>query len=381
MAIDFKSGYVITLLMTASIKTPPLDELTLTRPDDWHLHVRDGEMLGVVLPYSAAQFGRAIIMPNLSPPVTSLDAAMQYRARIHRALMQHKISQKLAIDTPFQPLMTCYLTDDSDVDVIAQGYTEKIWLAAKLYPAHATTNSAHGVTNIGKLSKIFEQMQKIGMILLVHGEVTDKETDIFDREKVFIERVLSPLMRDFPALKIVLEHVTTSDAVDFITEQPTDRLAATITAHHLHINRNDLFKGGIRPHYYCLPIAKRESHRLALIKAATSGSHRFFLGTDSAPHLISAKHAACGCAGIFTAPHALEHYVEIFDAVGKLDKFEGFASFHGADFYGLPRNEGKITLRRVRQKIPDRIDVGHDALVPFRGGEEINWQFAAGPLA
>lgn len=363
--------------MNAPSPTARMTEITITQPDDWHLHVRDGAMLDAVVPFTARQFGRAIIMPNLTPPITHPDQAVKYRARINRAVMQHKIAQKLRVDTNFQPLMTCYLTDDSDPEQIARGYGEKIWLAAKLYPAHATTNSAHGVTNMAKLARCLARMQEIGMILLVHGEVTDPAIDIFDREKVFIDRVLVPLMRDFPALKIVLEHITTSEAVDFVKAHDGAHLAATLTAHHLHINRNDLFKGGIRPHYYCLPIAKRESHRQALVAAAVSGDQRFFLGTDSAPHLVTAKQTACGCAGIFTAPHALEHYVEIFDQAQALAKFEAFASHNGADFYALPRNEGKITLRRTPQAIPATVAVGDDALVPFRAGEQLNWQLVA----
>jgi len=338
--------------------------LTIRRPDDWHVHLRDGSMLAEVLRYTAAQFARAVVMPNLTPPVTSIEAARAYTARIRAAL---------PAGSDFQPLMTCYLTDSTDADQLAAGFEQGVWVAAKLYPAHATTNSAHGVTDPLKLVPVLERMAEIGMPLLVHGEVTDPNVDIFDREAVFIDRILMPLIRAVPELKVVLEHITTAEAVDFVLSQPR-HLAATVTAHHLIINRTSMFQGGIRPHLYCLPIAKRETHRLALVKAATSGDARFFLGTDSAPHLAHAKEAPCGCAGIFSAPAALETYLAVFEAEGALDRFEGFASLHGPAFYGLPVNDGTITLARRARPVPDRVSLGKDHVVVFQGGDVAAWR-------
>ena len=312
------------------------NRLTIRRPDDWHVHLRDGAVMAGVLPYTVRAFARAIVMPNLTPPVISVEAARAYRERIIAALPE---------GADFTPLMTAYLTDSTDPDDLARGHGEGVFTAAKLYPAHATTGSAHGVTDVAKIRLALEKMQDIGMPLLVHGEVTDPAVDIFDREAVFIEQVLTGLVRDLPALKLVFEHITTADAAAFVDGAGTN-VAATITPQHLHINRNAMFVGGIRPHAYCLPVAKREVHRLALRKAATSGSGKYFLGTDSAPHAVAAKEAACGCAGIFNAPFALESYLAVFDEEGALDKFEGFASEHGPRFYGLPLNAGTVTLRR-----------------------------------
>ena len=339
------------------------DAITLRRPDDWHVHLRDGDMLRAVLPYTARQFARGIIMPNLVPPVTTAAMARDYRARIQKALPP---------EADFTPLMTCYLTDDSDPDELARGHAEGIFTAAKLYPARATTNSHFGVTDIARIDGVLARMERIGMPLLIHGEVTDPAVDIFDREKVFIERVLTPLLGRFPALKIVLEHITTEDGAQFVPEQGP-RMAATITPHHLMINRNALFEGGIRPHLYCLPVAKRERHRQALRRAAVSGAPCFFLGTDTAPHLIHTKETDCGCAGIFNAPVALECYAQVFDEEGALDLLEAFAALNGARFYGLPLNEGRITLKRRPQRVESRITVGDAAVHPFRGGEEISW--------
>jgi dihydroorotase len=339
-----------------------LESITIRRPDDWHVHLRDGEMLGRVGQFSARQFARAIVMPNLVPPVTSVEQAAAYRDRI-----------RAAADSDFEPLMTAYLTDEADPAELARGFEAAVWIAAKLYPAGATTNSASGVTAIRKIHPVLERMQAIGMTLCVHGEITDPEVDVFDREAVFIDRVLSPLVDDFPDLKIVFEHITTSEAADFVRDAPAT-VAATITPQHLHINRNALFAGGMRPHVFCLPVAKREQHRLAICKAATSGSARFFLGTDSAPHARSAKESACGCAGIFNAPYALESYATVFEEEGALDRFEAFASEHGADFYGLPRNQGTVTLERMEQIVPDEVE----GLVPFHAGETLRWRFAGG---
>jgi dihydroorotase len=342
------------------------DRLTIRRPDDWHVHLRDGAMLASVLPYTARQFARAIVMPNLSPPVSSVAAAADYRARILAAL---------PAGMAFTPLMTAYLTDGIDPDELARGHGEGVFTAAKLYPAHATTGSAHGVTAIAHIRPALERMQAIGMPLLVHGEVTDADVDIFDREAVFIERTLAGLVRDYPALKIVFEHITTAEAADFVAAAgPT--VAATITPQHLHINRNAMLVGGIRPHAYCLPVAKRERHRLALRRAATSGSAKFFLGTDTAPHLQSAKEAACGCAGIFNAPHALESYVQVFEEEAALDRFEGFASLHGPAFYGLPVNEGQIMLVREAQSVPDALEAAGAPIIPFHAGETLRWRMA-----
>jgi len=341
-------------------------QITIRRPDDWHVHLRDGDMLKAVAGHTARQFARAIVMPNLTPPVVDVAAATAYRDRILAAL---------PADAGFTPLMTCYLTDGADAAEIERGYEQGVFAACKLYPANATTNSAHGVTDIRKLTGLLETMQRIGMPLLIHGEVTDREVDIFDREAVFIERILEPLARDFPALKIVLEHITTADAVDFVTGSGP-RIGATITPQHMIINRNAIFDGGIRPHAYCLPVAKREHHRLAVRKAAVSGSPKFFLGTDSAPHGIARKESACGCAGLFNAPFALESYAQVFDDEGVLDRLEGFASEHGPNFYGLPLNEGTVTLERKDVTVPDKITEGDITLVPFHAGETLRWRFA-----
>ena len=341
-----------------------LQTLTVRRPDDWHAHLRDGEMLRLVAPFTARQFGRAIVMPNLVPPVTAAAAAESYRERI-----------VAATGPEFTPLMTCYLTDESDPDEIASGFDGRVWVAAKLYPANATTNSAFGVTEIRKIYPALERMQAIGMVLCVHGEVTDPDVDIFDREAVFIERVLGPLMRDFPELKFVLEHITTEDAAIFV-ETAGPNLAATVTPHHLAINRNAMFERGLRPHAYCLPVAKREKHRLAIRRAATSGSPKFFLGTDSAPHTRHAKESACGCAGIFNAPFALETYATVFEEEDALDRLEAFASVNGPNFYGLPLNEGTITLQRNPTDVPDALGVGEIELVPFLAGSELPWSLA-----
>jgi dihydroorotase len=344
------------------------ERLTIRRPDDWHVHLRDGTMMRAVLPYTARQFARAIVMPNLSPPVTNMAEGLTYRARIEAGI-------PAGLD--FTPLIVAYLTDSSDAEEIAHGHAEGVFTACKLYPAHATTNSARGVTDIRNIMPVLEKMQEIGMPLLIHGEVTDPETDIFDREAVFIERTLAPLVRDLPALKIVFEHITTADAANFVTAAPAN-VAATITPHHLHINRNAMFAGGIRPHAYCLPVAKREKHRLAIRKAAVSGSPKFFLGTDSAPHARATKEAACGCAGIFNAPYALESYAAAFDQEGALDRLEGFASEHGPRFYGLPLNTDTITLERGETRVPDLIDAGGVGIVPFHAGETLGWRLSAG---
>jgi dihydroorotase len=339
------------------------DTITLRRPDDWHLHLRDGAMLEAVLPFTARQFARAIIMPNLVPPVTTVAAAEAYRARILAAL---------PADADFTPLMTCYLTDTTDPDELERGHRAGTFAAVKLYPAKATTNSAQGVSDIAKTYRALERMASLGLPLLVHGEVTDPAIDIFDREAVFIDTVLAPLHRRLPELKIVLEHVTTAEAVAFAGDAgPT--VAATITAHHLVINRNAIFAGGLRPHLYCLPIAKREKHRLALRRAATSGKAKFFLGTDSAPHRAADKENACGCAGIFTAPAALEIYTQVFAEDGALDRLENFAALNGPRFYGLAPNEGRITLRRRPWLIPPRIAASDTEIVPFLAGEEVAW--------
>ncbi len=346
------------------------DRLTIRRPDDWHVHLRDGAMLEAVAGHTARQFARAIIMPNLTPPVTSIEAAKAYRARIMAALGGGEDGG----DAAFTPLMTCYLTDGTDSPELERGYAEGVFTACKLYPAHATTNSAHGVTDIRALTGVLETLQRIGMPLLIHGEVTDKSIDIFDREAVFVERVLTPLVREYPALKIVLEHITTAEAAAFVAEADHP-IAATITPQHLLINRNALFDGGLRPHAYCLPVLKRETHRLAVRAAAVSGSPRFFLGTDSAPHVVGAKESGCGCAGIFNAPFALEAYLRVFDEEGALDKFEGFASEHGARFYGLPLNEGTVTLVRGDAEVPTSIGAGDTAVVPFLAGTNVGWRF------
>jgi dihydroorotase len=343
--------------------TPTLNTLTITRPDDWHLHVRDGAALATVVPHTAAQFGRAIIMPNLKPPVTTAAQALAYAQRIRAAV---------PVGMAFEPLMTLYLTDMLPADEILRAKDAGV-VAAKLYPAGATTNSDAGVTDLRKTYKTLEAMQRAGLLLLVHGEVTSPDIDLFDRAAVFIDQQLIPLRRDFPELKIVFEHITTQEAAQYVQE--ADRFtAATLTAHHLLYNRNAIFAGGIRPHYYCLPVLKRETHRLALVQAATSGSAKFFLGTDSAPHPAHLKEHASGCAGCYTAHAAMELYAQAFDAAGALDKLEGFASFHGADFYGLPRNSGTITLKRESWTPPESYTFGEAQLKPLAGGEPLAWR-------
>jgi dihydroorotase len=337
--------------------------ITLTRPDDWHLHVRDGGALHTVVPHTAAQFGRAIIMPNLKPPVITAAQALEYKARIQAAV---------PAGVAFEPLMTLYLTDNLPADEIARAKDAGV-VACKLYPAGATTNSDAGVTDLRKTYQTLEAMQKAGILLLVHGEVTSSDIDLFDREAVFIDTQLIPLRRDFPELKIVFEHITTKEAAQYV--QAADRfVGATITAHHLLYNRNAIFTGGIRPHYYCLPVLKRETHRQALVQAATSGSAKFFLGTDSAPHAVHLKEHATGCAGCYTAFNAMELYAQAFDAAGALDKLEGFASFFGADFYGLPRNTGTITLRRESWTVPEGFAFGDAQLKPLGAGESMPWR-------
>jgi dihydroorotase len=339
--------------------------IQLTQPDDWHLHVRDGDALNTVVPHTAAQFGRAIIMPNLRPPVTTAAAALAYRDRIRAAVPE---------GMQFEPLMTLYLTDNLPPDEIRRARDAGV-VAVKLYPAGATTNSDAGVTDLRKTYKTLEALQREGLLLLVHGEVTSPEIDLFDREAVFIDTQLIPLRRDFPELKIVFEHITTLEAAQYVRE--ADRFtAATLTAHHLLYNRNAIFTGGIRPHYYCLPVLKRETHRLALVQAATSGHSRFFLGTDSAPHPAHLKEHASGCAGCYTAHAAMEMYAEAFDAAGALDKLEAFASFNGADFYGLPRNTGTITLTRETWMPPESFAFGETQLKPLRSGEALPWKLA-----
>src|SRR5712692_115390 len=343
------------------------DTITLRRPDDWHVHLRDGEMLAAVLPFTARQFARAVVMPNLLPPVRTVAAARAYRERVVAALPAGAV---------FEPLMTCYLTDATDPREVATGYEEGVFTAVKLYPARATTNSAFGVTDYDRISPVLEHMAALGMPLLIHGEETDPEIDVFDREAVFIDRVLDPLRRRFPELRIVLEHITTEEAVGYVTSGDPN-LAATITAHHLIINRNAIFAGGIRPHLYCLPIAKREHHRRALRRAATSGNPAFFLGTDSAPHAAPTKETACGCAGIFSAPAALEIYAEVFEEEGALDLLETFAALNGPAFYRLPFNESRITLRCEAWTVPERVGEGDLAVVPFRAGETLRWRLAS----
>jgi len=337
--------------------------LTIRRPDDWHVHLRDGDMLKAVAPYTARQFARAIVMPNLVPPVTSVEAADAYRRRIVDAA-----------GPGFTPLMTCYLTNGADPNELQRGFESGTWIAAKLYPAHATTNSGHGVTDIRNIYPALERMQSIGMVLCVHGEVTEPDVDIFDREAVYIDRVLKAVVRDFPGLKIVLEHITTGEAAAFV-EASGPNIGATVTPQHLIINRNAMFAGGLRPHAYCLPVAKREQHRLAVRRAATSGSAKFFLGTDSAPHARSAKESDCGCAGIFNAPFALESYAQVFDEEGALERLEAFASENGPRFYGLSLNEGSVTLERAECNVPELLA----GLVPFHAGETLRWRMAAQP--
>ena len=347
---------------------PIPDRITIRRPDDWHVHLRDGAMLEAVAAYTARQFARAIVMPNLAPPVTSAKEAEAYRARIVAAL---------PAGADFTPLMTCYLTDDADGAALAEGFRAGAWAAAKLYPAHATTNSAYGVTDVGNIYPALEAMEKAGMPLLIHGEVTDPDVDIFDREKAFIDRTFTRLVRDFPGLKMVFEHITTADAADFVAAAGPN-VAATVTPQHLVINRNAIFEGGLRPHAYCLPVAKREEHRLAVRRAATSGSAKFFLGTDSAPHAVERKETGCGCAGIFNAPFALESYLAVFEEEGALDRFEAFASENGARFYGLPLNEGTVTLERAETEVPESIPAAGSRLVPFHAGQRLCWRFAGG---
>lgn len=341
-------------------------QIKLTRPDDWHLHLRDGALMQSVLQDTARQFARAIVMPNLRPPVTATVQALAYRDRILAALPE---------GSDFQPLMTLFLTDNTSTEEIRRARQSGAVHAVKLYPAGATTNSDAGVTDMRKAYPALEEMQRCGMPLLVHGEVTDPSVDVFDRESVFIDRVLQPLHRDMPDLRVVFEHITTRDAEQFVTGTP-DNIAATITAHHLLYNRNAMFSGGIRPHYYCLPVLKRETHREALVKAATGGNKKFFLGTDSAPHAVHTKENACGCAGIYTAHAAIEFYAEVFEQAGALDRLEAFASFYGADYYGLPRNAETIVLRREAWQVPATVRFGEYNLVPLRAGEMLHWKMA-----
>jgi dihydroorotase len=343
-----------------------LDRLTITQPDDWHLHLRDGVDLAAVLPDTARRFARAIVMPNLKPPVTTTEQAQAYRDRIAAAL---------PAGSRFEPLMTLYLTDNTPADEIRRAKASGFVHAVKLYPAGATTNSDSGVTDIERCHGAIEALAEAGMPLLIHGEVTDPRVDVFDREHVFIERTLAPLVRRFPQLKIVFEHITTTQAAQFVRAAPAN-VGATITAHHLLLNRNALFQGGVRPHHYCLPVLKREEHREALVLAATSGNPKFFLGTDSAPHARHTKETDCGCAGVYTAHGAIELYAEAFEAAGALDRLEAFASFHGADFYGLPRNTGKITLEKRAWKVPEALPYGPHTLVPMRAGSSIGWSLA-----
>lgn len=348
--------------MTASTQ-----ELTITRPDDWHLHLRDGDALKTVLPHTAAQFARAIVMPNLKPPVTTTEQAAAYRQRILAALPE---------GMQFEPLMTLYLTDNTPPEEIRRAKDSGFIHAVKLYPAGATTNSDAGVTDLRKCYKTLETMQELGMPFLVHGEVTSPEIDLFDREAVFIDTVMKPLRADMPELRVVFEHITTADAAAYVAEAEGP-IAATITAHHLLYNRNEIFKGGIRPHYYCLPVLKRETHRQALVRAATSGSARFFLGTDSAPHAKGVKEHACGCAGCYTALHAMELYAQAFDQVGALDKLEAFASFNGPDFYRLPRNTSTLSLKRETWTLPSELTYLDGSLVPLNAGEQMSWKVTA----
>ena len=345
------------------------NKLTLTRPDDWHLHLRDGVVLKAVLPDTARQFARAIVMPNLRPPVTTVALALSYRQRILEALFVAEAPSP----AKFEPLMTLYLTDNTSADEIKKAKASGVIHGVKLYPAGATTNSDAGVSDLAKCTPALEAMQDVGMPLLVHAEVTDSDVDVFDRERVFIERHMIALLKNFPALKVVFEHITTKDAADFVMESPSN-VAATITAHHLLMNRNDMFKGGIQPHHYCLPILKREEHRVALVSAAISGNPKYFLGTDSAPHAKHTKEAACGCAGVYTAHAAIELYAEAFENANALDKLEGFASFYGADFYGLPRNTEKITLVKESWLVPNELPLGDDSLVPLRAGQQVHWK-------
>ena len=342
-----------------------MQQITITRPDDWHLHLRDGEALAAVLPHTARQFARAIVMPNLKPPVTTVELAAAYRQRILAAL---------PAGMAFEPLMTLYLTDNTPPEEIGKAVASGFVKAVKLYPAGATTNSDAGLTRIEKAYATLAEMERLGLPLLVHGEVTDPAIDLFDREKVFIDTVLEPLLQRFPKLKLVMEHITTRDAAEFVARSGA-QVGATITAHHLLYNRNAIFQGGVRPHWYCLPVLKRETHRQALVEAAISGNPKFFLGTDSAPHARGAKEAACGCAGCYTADAALELYAAAFEAAGALDKLEAFASFHGPDFYGLPRNSGTVTLAKEALAVPDAYPyVAGETLVPLRAGETLGWK-------
>ncbi len=341
-----------------------MNSITITQPDDWHLHVRDNEFLTDVVPHTAAMFSRAIIMPNLNPPVTNVSLALAYRERILAALPK---------GTTFNPLMTLYLTNNTSADEIVNAHKNENVHAVKYYPAGATTNSDAGVTDIKNAYDALAKMEELGLPLLVHGEVTDQSVDVFDREQVFIDTVLQPLLNDFPKLKVVLEHITTKHMAEFVT-QANDNIAATITAHHLLFNRNQMFKGGMNPHYYCLPILKRELHREALVAAATGGNKKFFLGTDSAPHAQDRKETSCGCAGIYSAHAAIELYAEIFDEANALDKLEGFASFHGPDFYGLPRNTDTLTLEKSDWRVPDSFSFAQEKLIPLRAGEIIKWK-------
>jgi dihydroorotase len=339
------------------------NSITIRRPDDWHLHLRDGAILRAVLPYTTVQFARAVVMPNLVPPIATAAAAIAYRERILEAR---------PAGSNFRPLMTCYLTDATTADDIENGHKEGVWIAAKLYPAGATTNAHHGVTDISAMAPVLERMEKIGMPLLIHGEATDPSVDVFDRESVFMEQSLLPLLARHQGLKVVVEHITTSETADIVRAH-APRVAATITPHHLMINRTSIFQGGLRPHLYCLPVAKREHHRLALRKAATSGDRCFFIGTDSAPHMRGAKEAACGCAGVFVSATALQSYVQVFDEEQALDRFEAFASFNGASFYGLPPNDGTITLERHTSRADAAVTVGGEEIVIFRGNETLPW--------
>lgn len=340
-----------------------VDSITIRQPDDWHVHLRDGAMLAAVLPFTAAQFARGLIMPNLVPPVTTVEAATAYRRRILGAR---------PLDSGFEPLMSCYLTDHSDPDEIETGYQEGVWIGAKLYPAGATTNAHHGVTDIGAITPVLDRMERIGMPLLVHGESTDPAVDVFDREAVFMETTLVPLLKRFQGLKVVIEHATTEETVDLVRAY-APRVGATITPHHLMINRTSLFQGGLHPHLYCLPIAKREHHRLALRRAATSGEGCFFAGTDTAPHLKGAKESSCGCAGVFAAATALQSYAQVFDEDGALDRLEAFMSLNGAAFYGLAPNGATIRLERRSGRVHPTVAVGEGEVVVFRGGEELPW--------
>lgn len=352
-----------------------MQTLAITRPDDWHLHLRDAQALASVLPHSARRFARAIVMPNLKVPVTTTAAAREYRERILNTLARSIQSGVLPEGTDFQPLMTLYLTDNTSGEEIARASDSGFVHAVKYYPAGATTNADAGVTRLERAFPALEAMQKHDLPLLVHGEVVGPSVDAFDRERAFLDSALAEIVRRFPALRVVLEHITTRDAVQFVAAAGAN-VAATITAHHLLYNRNAIFQGGIRPHYYCLPILKREEHRMAVLAAATGGDAKFFLGTDSAPHERSAKEAACGCAGIYTAHAALELYAEVFEAAGALAQLEGFASFHGPDFYRLPRNRGKLTLRRESWRVPDAYPFAGDAIVPLRAGESVGWRLA-----